>query len=386
MKKIRIISLVVAALFILSSLSIFAEYDPAAYQYVEGAGKVIAKNNTPTIDGNISASEGWSDAKTLNATNMANFWSASSLCVITANVYFAWDTEGLYLAADIADGTHILTTGEDDIDANDDGSNDYGWNGDVLIFGIDPLGACFDAGMTQTGDRTAWYCFSVAEGGVFKCYQSNTQSNDSDITDSLNGRATITSLGWAFECMIPWERIIDDTMNVTLGDVQLTVDEITLAGAISSVGIMYMDRAVASDELAQFNSSSNAVDNGTVFTITRAISVPTVHKDGQAWMYGGESLRSYGIELAIGDASGFAPETTTEEVTEPETTTAKATEKDTEEEEEDTKKETEAEDTTEAVEDTEEGGVNVGLIIGIAAAVVVVAAVVVFIVIKKKKA
>ena len=388
MKKTRIVCMLVAVMFVLSSLAVFADYDPNAYLYPETneVGQIIAKNNTPTIDANISDGEGWSDMKTLDYTNMPVFWGPDSRCIITANVRFAWDTTNLYLAADVADATMVYSSAEEE--PNEYGVVEYGYTGDVLVFGIDPLAACLNAGMSANGQRTAWYCFAIGEGNVFKAYRSNSEGSDGDIVDKVQGAVTSTSTGWALEVALPWEMILEDTFTVSFGDVDLTVDEVTVAGAISNAGIMYMDRAIATPELAVFNSGSDAVAEGELFTIGRSITVPLVHADGMKWSDGGESLRSYGIGLTIGDAAGVAPETTVAETTEEvtEAVTTEADEEEPKEEAEETKadaEESEALDETAATE--EEGGAPVGLIIGIVAAIVVVAAVGVVIVIKKMK-
>ena len=393
MKK-TIVCMLIAVMLVLSSVTVLAYDESALETYLYTAenevGSLVAKNNTPTIDGNISTGEGWSNALYIDYTNMPTLWGPSSRCIITGNVYFAWDTDGIYVAADIADPTMVLSKGEAEPDES--GMNEYGYDGDVFVFGIDPVGSCFAAGMVSDKDFSAWYCMSLLEGGAFKVYRSH--ANDADITDSVKGAAKSTTTGWAFECMIPWNTIIDDTMISSMGDVQLTAEEITTLGAISNVGIMYMDRAIVSEDVAVFKSSSDETPEGEIFTLSRNVSVPLVHADGQGWNSGTSALRSYGLKLAMGDAAGVAPETQPKE-TEPEDTTTEApvteeapeeTEEVTEEvkEEDTTKKDTVRYDNND--EESEEGGSNATLFIIIGVAAVVVIAVVVFIVIKKKKA
>lgn len=390
MKK-TILCMLIAVMLVLSSMSVFA-YDLASLeQYLYTAsneiGSVNAKNSTPTVDGNISSGEGWSDAVAIDYTNMPTYWASSSRCIISANLYFAWNANGVYVAADITDPTMVLSTGEDE--PNDEGIAEYGYNGDVFIFAMDPLGACFESGMVSSGERSAWYCMSMFEGGAVKVYRSN--ANDGEV-DSVTAKGTKTSKGWAVECMIPWDVIIEDTFVASMGDVDLTVEDITTAGAISNVGIIYMDRAVLNADVEVFKGSDDETPEGGVFTLSRNISVPLVHADGQGWQTGGESLRSYGLKFTIADATGYAPETEAPVAdTEPVEDTEPAKDNDTEEIVED-----EPEDTTEKEEekkpairedkeDKDEGGSMLPIIIAVVAVVVVAAAVVVVILIKKKK-
>ncbi len=392
MKK-TILCMLIAVMLVLSSMSVFA-YDLASLdQYLYTAsneiGSVNAKNNTPTIDANISAGEGWSDAVAIDYTNMPTYWASSSRCIMSANLYFAWNTNGVYVAADITDPTMVLSTGEDE--PNDSGLNEYGYNGDVFIFGIDPLAACFDSGMVSSGDRTAWYCMSMFEGGALKVFRTN--ANDGEVTDSVTAKGAKTSKGWALECMIPWDVIIEDTFVASMGDVDLTVDEITTAGAISNVGIIYMDRAVLTPDVEVFKGSTDETAEGDVFTLSRNISVPLVHADGQGWQTGGESLRSYGLKFAIADATGYAPETEapvvdTEPVIEDTDPVEDETDDVTEDEPKDTEKEEKESNSPIRGNDEDKDDDNsmlVPIIIGVVAAVVVAAAVVVVIIILKKK-
>ncbi|MBR6514682.1 MAG: hypothetical protein IKT46_07610 [Clostridia bacterium] len=403
MKK-TIVCMLIAVMLVLSSVSVLAYDDSALTTYLYGenneVGSLVAKNGTPTIDGNISTGEGWSAAKAIDYTNMPTLWGPSSRCIIKGNVYFAWNTNGLYVGADITDPTKVLSKGEGEPD--DSGMNEYGYDGDVFVMGIDPVGACFDAGMVSNDDFTAWYCMSLLEDGTFKVYRS--QHNEADITDNVTGAARTTNTGWALECMIPWDTIIDDTMVASLGDVQLTVDEITTLGAVSNVGIMYLDRAVMGDDVRVFASSSDETPDGEIFTLSRNVSVPLVHADGQGWGSGTSALRSYGLKLAMGDTAGVAPETETK-ATEPVETEPVATEEpdETEEKADDTTKKKETvrydENGNLIVDDGEGDEANttggsgllglgvVGIIIiaAIAVAVVAVVVVVVIVVIKKKK-
>lgn len=397
MKKMRILSVLMLVVFMLSSLSV-AAYNLEDYLPCDSeVGSAVVKNSTPTVDGSVSTAEGYSDPVVLNYRNMHGLWSASSRCIITADVHFAWDETGLYVGANIVDPTLLLSTGEDDVD--NDGENVYGWNGDVFIFAIDPMSACYDIGMSFTGDRTAWYAMSIGEGDKFMCYASNLGGGSADITKKVTGAAKKTSdTSYTVECLLPWKLILDDISTVSYGDVDLKVSEVAKSGVFSKSMVMYMDRAIATEETMIF--STQELEEGQVFTLARSVTVPLIHADGNDRNTGGESIRSYGIWMMTADENGVAPDFPTDTVT-------PGYEEETEDETEDAAgetnaavnnnnkkdevEETEPEETERQIGDvdtvlkTDKGG-NTGLIIGIAAgAVVVVAAVVVVLVVVKKK-
>ncbi|MBR4880846.1 MAG: hypothetical protein IKU19_02870, partial [Clostridia bacterium] len=78
---------------------------------------------TPTLDGDIEATGVWSEAAELNDATLGRFWGLNAP-TSTAKVYFAYDTSGLYFAADIYDhsiaNSFVATTGYDNI--NNSGS------------------------------------------------------------------------------------------------------------------------------------------------------------------------------------------------------------------------------------------------------------------------
>ena len=395
MKKMRVLSVLMVVLFMLSSLSV-AAYNLDDYLPCDGeVGSAIVKNATPTVDGVVSTAEGYSAPVTLNYKNMHGLWSASSRCIINADVHFAWDDNGLYIGANISDPTLLLSTGDDDV--VDSTNDEYGYNGDVFVFAIDPMNACYNAGMVSKGDKTAWYCMSIGEGDEFMCSVTNIGSAG-DITKKVNGAAKKTSdTSWSFECMLPWSVLLDDIKETSWGDVDLDEDEVAKYGVYSRATVIYMDRCVATEETLIF--STTEYEEGEIFTLARSASVPLVHEDGMERNDGGESIRSYGIKLMNGDAAGAGPEfpsTTTIEEPDDETTEedpveeTKDTQKkeDKKEDEEETEAETERQigDEDFTLENNNTGG-SIGLIIGIVAGVVVVAAavVVVLVVLKKKK-
>ncbi|MBQ7499939.1 MAG: hypothetical protein IJT91_03500 [Clostridia bacterium] len=409
MKKIKLLTIFVTAVMLIGMLSVFssAELDVRRDAFTtvigtpseNGLGLCVANNNTPTLDGSITDGEGWSTPYVFNNTNMnQGFWSPQTACVISGTLRFAWDTTNLYIAADIADPSYIMSTG----DGTDLDDGDFLYNGDVFVFTIDPMVACLNSGMTQS-DYNMWYYISNHENS-FSCKSMLHEGSPSD--KDYQGAVKTTDAGWAFECGIPWSDIVEDTQNASLSSagsdiVEVQADEVAVKDVVSDCAIIYMDRAKFGGEFSQL-SSDQSLDEGTVFSVGKLASTPVTLRDGMAPSnYSDVFIKSYGIRLALGDAAGattVTPDNIAEEIVPEveEITTEAATEAEDETDDTakavETEKETEEEETTteakeEKTEETKEAkSSNTGLIIGIIAAVVVVAAVVVFIVLKKKKA
>lgn len=385
MKKV-ILSVFLLAVLLVTSVSSMAAYNIDDYVFSEGVGRVVMSNGSPTVDGNITDGEGWGPVFTVDSTNSTSIWAPSSRPIMVINARYAWDASGLYLAAEISDPSMIPSSGLDELDFEDEPGDMYGWNGDVLIFGIDPADAYYNSGYTTTADRSTWYCISVDDTGAFKCYR--TQSDVGEITADVTGAASLTSDGWKFEVKFPWDIICDDAASMSLGDVSVDADTITALGTTSHSMLMYMDRAYYEGDFVVF--SNTEWGEGELFTLSRNMTIPTTLRDGtDGWRNSDSAIRSYGIVVAAGDAAGNAPETTPPADTETDAPETSATPESTDEATADTTKApdtTTAPNNTNTADDTDEGGVNIGLIIGIVAAVVVVAAIVVVIVIKKKNA
>ena len=375
MKFIKILSVCILCLLLASTFTCFAEYNLDDYNnFAGGVGNVTMKNGSPTVDGNISDSEGYGSPITINSANSVSIWAPSSRVITTITARYAWDTNGIYVACDIVDPSLVKSTGEDDIDD----TAMYGYNGDVCVIALDPAEEFYNAGIIN--ECSTWYCVSLNSAGSFQCYR--TQSDEGDVTGEVKGAASTTSNGWKFEMMIPWDTIIDDAESCSLGDVTLTRDQITANGTTSHAMIMYMDRAPYSGDFTVFTSQE--LEEGEIFTLSRNMTIPTTLRDGtDGWTNSGEKIKCYGIVLCAADTSGNYVETQAPETTELETTTTVATSA-----EETTKKDFSTtkseEETTPVVVNNDEGGFPVWIIPVI---VVIVAAVlvVVFVVLPKTK-
>lgn len=236
---------------------------------------------TPTIDADIASDGGrWSEPAYLNDATLGYFW-ASNPATSTANIYFAYDDDNLYFAADITDNDSsngfVVSTGYDNIDQS--GSNyPYGFNGDVMTLMLDPLGV-FEQSSYQT---TAWYNIGIFADNTVKVYRS--QANEADITESVEAKGEITANGWKFEISIPWSIIANDVSAASSSKLSATETKLAAVGSESRAACMYMDR---------YYTSGTTAD-----TWGRFITVCETTYDGTQGVYtNGISAKAYGLTL-----------------------------------------------------------------------------------------
>ncbi|MBQ4054521.1 MAG: hypothetical protein IJD17_02325 [Clostridia bacterium] len=231
---------------------------------------------SPIIDGNIAADGGcWSEAAYVNAATCGHFWAGNPLNA-SAEIYFAYNDDGLYFAADIIDNNEtsgfVASTGYDNID------DDYGFNGDVMTLMLDPLGL-FERSSHQS---TAWYNIGIFSDNTVKVVRSRV--NDADITDSVDAAGFITEDGWTFEVFIPWSVITADVSSASSSSLSATAAKLSAIGAVSRASVMYMDRF--------YTSGTNADTWGRFITVCE-----TTYDGYKGTVTNGVSAKSYGITL-----------------------------------------------------------------------------------------
>ena len=303
MKKLSAILL--TACMLITSLAMFVNASP--HGIIEN-DPVSVPTATPTVDGVIDAADGWSEPAKMDYDTCGFFWQHNPMSS-KADLYFAYDEEGLYYAADITEGLEcfdertgedmtgrnnfVYSTGEDWIDVNpDDPTEHYGYDGDVFGLLVDPAEGMINAGFSS--DYTPWYMiglFEGEEGDVAKMYRQKINKCDITAEEGVEVAGAKTEAGWRFEAKIAWDIIIADLEAITYGDVVLTVDDIIGNGAISKVAAMYQDRFY--DEEA-----------GEVATWGRYVTAPTSQVDGTPGHMGsGDLVQSCGITLVA--SSGY---------------------------------------------------------------------------------
>ncbi len=295
-------SLVVAlVLSIVMALSLTVSAGPSG---ITENAPIVVPNASPVIDGSIQGSaEGYSAVALMNANTLAYIWAQNPL-TMDGNVFFAYDTNGIYVAANIQEGLDALTptganggeinhvtksTGEDDIDAR------FGWNGDVFIIAFDPLRSLFDLGFTANEDYAPHYCVGLFEEGA-RVYR--TECNDAEITDNVTIAGNMTGDdSWCFEMMIPWDVLVDDINSVAMEDI-VTAEKLQESGSLFKASAMYIDRF--------YDEEAEIVD-----TWGRFATVPKFLDDGTAGeKSSGDCIKAYGLNLFINSLPAELPVTT----------------------------------------------------------------------------
>lgn len=280
MKKIFILCFSLLML-ILSAFPIFAAEYSWDEDFVAEIGEISLPEGTPTIDGVIDSSEGWSESKYFDKTNTEGAWGGQTVDVC-GDLYRAYDSEYLYIAANITIPEYSLCEGEDWIEGNDLGDLP-GWDGDVFILSLDPLKSLLTEGFGT--DPAAWYCIGLFDGGVVRTYR--THINDKEITDLVSAKGSVTADGWMFEAALPWEMICKDVDELSFGYASFTPEDILKEDNIISASMIYYDR--------RFDPEAEQR-----ITHSRYVTVATVFPDGTPGVVGTPwTIQAHGIFFTV---------------------------------------------------------------------------------------
>ena len=305
----RIVSVFVLLIMIMSAVP-FVSF--GATDYIVENAPVIMPESEPVIDGDISVTDGWSNAAAFDNNTVGHFWAHLALTT-TADLYFAYSEKGIYFAGDITernyvkdyDETNVLTefrgngfihtTGYNDIDIDEIGGDDYGWNGDVFTLMIDPMDVLYNSGLTGNEDHTPWYnvgLFKNSDGSeTAKIYRTQVNNAELGSADGVLAAGKSTSRGWMVEVFIPWSVIVKDVNDLLLGVDTITVEELCDIGVTSSAAIMYHDRFL--------DPEAEVVD-----TWGRYITVKAECDDGTpGYMSSGDCIKALGLKLINSDGS-----------------------------------------------------------------------------------
>ena len=297
MKKFTKVLALALALMMVIPVASFA----GPHGIIENPAIVVSKADI-TVDGNIDEAEGYSEPAKMNYDTCGFYWAHNPLST-NADVYYAYDEDGIYIAADIFEGleaidertgddltglnSFVYSTGVDNIDISDEDPYGYGWNGDVFGVMFDPLGALMAEGFTGSTDLSANYLVGLFEGDEAKVFKLNT-TEPGDVTDKVEAAGHKTETGWCFELKISWDDIVADTIEASFETVEITKETILSApDALIRTNVLYQDRF--------FDTEQNKVD-----TWGRYMTAPTELQDGTPGHMGsGEGVASYGITLNL---------------------------------------------------------------------------------------
>ncbi|MDD6265415.1 MAG: sialidase family protein [Clostridia bacterium] len=235
----------------------------------------------PVIDGKLEddISDGyWSSPAKFDDTTAGYFWAQNKL-TMSGDLYFAYNNEGLFFAADIVDNDEdsgfALSTGYDDVDPSGS-KKPYGYNGDVCVLMLDILGE-----FERKSYNTPWYCVGMFENNVVRVYRS--QAREQEITSQVQASGEITEDGWKFELFIPWSIIVQDAKIASNYNISKTVEQMYASGASHRASVMYMDRIPESATWGRYITVCTKTYDGYAGTVTN-----------------GTSPKSYGLKLVNG--------------------------------------------------------------------------------------
>lgn len=154
--------------------------------------EITVNKSTPTLDGTITEGE-WDTAAaiSLDETNSAAWVGKVGTPV---SFYYAWDEDGLYIAAHVTDP---------DVQQAPDIKNVF--NKDAFQIALDPNGNLGERG--ESGGM--FFSIGLMEDGTLGAVYHPAGGNAVEFTYTGAGR--LTSDGWEFEMMIPWDFIEDNT-------------------------------------------------------------------------------------------------------------------------------------------------------------------------------
>lgn len=252
-------------------------------------GNINVPKSAPVIDGNINSGEGWSEGVYAYKDIMATFGNCNDI-LQSFYLYYAFDENGLYYAADILDNSFVFSTGEDDLDNvkndfNIKNENVYGYNGDIFTFTMDPLGLFLENGYFGNSDYNAWYSVGIFEGNICRMYRGHNRSGD--ITSEVKLQGHTTDEGWCFEAFVPWSFFVEDAEDMSFAEFSPTAEEMAKGGAKHRAMAIYMDRFVDPE-------------SGDVATYQRFATCGHVLPDGlYGYLSSGMCLKAYGITLCL---------------------------------------------------------------------------------------
>lgn len=290
MKKIIFVLL---SLLMLSALAVGIN---AGTDYIKPNPPVTVEITTPTVDGNITKTEGWSAPVYMNEDTM-EYCVKNRPLNIFGEVYFALDWRGFYLAADITENVSAyapdsnpptigvpMTAGlvyADDKDGN-------GQNGDCFSIGIDVLDIMRTNPGVDVGERYTVgpnYSIYIYEDGSFRVYGFDDNGEVTDITREVVIEGSATVVGWCFEILIPWQKIVDDIEFLTRHKSKPEIEDIISDGAIVRVGAEYYDRWTRSE-------------TGVAVLYNRYYTAEEYAEDN-LWDFGVKRPEHLGIELNV---------------------------------------------------------------------------------------
>ncbi|MBQ4602199.1 MAG: S-layer homology domain-containing protein [Clostridia bacterium] len=240
-------------IFLLLSLVMFTALAVginAGTDYIKPNPPITVEITTPTVDGNITKTEGWSAPIYMNEDTL-NYRYRDKPLTIWAEVRFAMDMSGVYFCADIYDGISVHDPNGSEV-PTDNGfvpSIEY-WTGaligDKFTMNLDPLGIINSLGPMAGTDVVPAYSVRMLEGG--QLIVDSLYDRPNETLDTFKAECRVTENGWCFEVFIGWDEIIEDFNDIikdypeyTNGDITLDINDIICDTSLIKAGCIYED-------------------------------------------------------------------------------------------------------------------------------------------------
>ncbi len=293
MKKITALMLTLLML-----CSVFSYYVSAAMDYIIPNPPITIEVASPSVDGNITENEGWSEPAYINEDTGFTHWQHNTFQV-WAEARFALNKNGFYFSANILEGVAAYEPTYNSASWTDsrcpmkgEMKDDVVPDADRFILHIDPLCKFLDGRKYGGADYVPNYTICIDEDENI-----HVQGWRKVITDKVIAEGSFIEGGWRFEAFIPWDVIIDDVyklsektlQQVSYGDYVITADEIISHQAPIKVGLQYDDR---------YNGKNGERASGFTY-----YTPPVTRQDGMPSNIGLiNGVNVLGIDLTVSDA------------------------------------------------------------------------------------
>ncbi|MBR6513255.1 MAG: S-layer homology domain-containing protein [Clostridia bacterium] len=291
----KCIFVILSVLFTICMLSFCIN---AAQDYVQPNDRIILSVDSPTVDGNITKTEGWSEPAYMNEDTLL-YENKKLPLDIFAEVYFAVDREGFYFAADITENIRAYSPGTVIPEWTDkkmaaglvystyhevDG---YLEDGDCFSLGIDVMDVLREYGMPHSSYRRCpQYNIYIYRDGSLRMFSLYSSQGDYDITDKVKLKGAATDDGWRFEAWLPWSLIREDMQYCAGTEINIP-EEIVSDGTLIRAGACYTDMWICSENMQGKLYNRYYTDDG--------------YNISTSWNNGVSNPDNLGIRLIISD-------------------------------------------------------------------------------------
>lgn len=243
MKKILALLLITTML-----ISALGCYINAGTDYIIPNPAVKLELSSPTVDGNITDTEGWYGPLYMDKDTL-NFWRRNRALSMLGELHFAIDKKGIYVAVQIREDLSAFDPELQVSGINNkitpstmDSVRDGRFDGDFFSLTVDPLDTMISKGYSAAIDNVPKYDVSFCEDGSLQVIREHVSGEDRCITDKVGIAGSADEYTMQFELYIPWSFVIDDIYFLTFKEETLKVENIVMDYSTIRAGAIYYDR------------------------------------------------------------------------------------------------------------------------------------------------